>query len=343
MVSLAPGGKKLSGSCEVVDLARETSSSVPSGKEDFPPQEPPAAVSCSGSSSEGRISAAYDSLVMVNVNPSFSYHALHALLKAYGTVVRIRLVYDKDFPSNSCYVTFLSCDEARLAYEHVASLPLAASDFKTELLHSRNTSDSETDYIPNLFDHHSESSVPEVHQIPLPRWFVAYYKNGRGNFIHASRYLAKEICTIPEGNLKKYGKGVLVRAKDITQARMFQHLPCPTVSMFETVKAHPTFNYSKGCVYSRDIYEFPEEEILAMCPTSVQKVNKMKNSSNIVLLTFFGSTLPDRVNIGPINLRVMRFISLPLQCFLCYGYGHGKNSSKLLQHSPSHFFWFHPS
>ncbi|MPC62810.1 hypothetical protein E2C01_056900 [Portunus trituberculatus] len=41
-----------------------------------------------------------------------------------------------------------------------------------------------------------------------------------------------------------------------------------------------------------------------MCPSSVQKVTKMRNSSNMVLLTFCGSTLPDRVHIGPINLRV---------------------------------------
>ncbi|MPC55471.1 hypothetical protein E2C01_049408 [Portunus trituberculatus] len=141
---------------------------------------------------------------MVNVNPSFSYHALHSLLKAYGTVFHIQLVYDKDFPSNRCYVTFLSCDEARLAFEHVASLPLTRCGFKTELLHSRNISDSDMDYIPNVFDNHLENSVPEVRQIPPPRWFVAYYRNGRGNFIHASRYLAKEIGTIPEGNLKKY-------------------------------------------------------------------------------------------------------------------------------------------
>ncbi|MPD05306.1 hypothetical protein E2C01_101041 [Portunus trituberculatus] len=127
---------------------------------------------------------------MVNVNPSFSYHALHSLFKVYGTVLRIRLVYVKDFPSNRCYVTFLSCDEARLAVEHVEFLPLAGSGFKTELLHSRNISDSDTDYIPNLLDNHSENSVPEVRQTPPPRWFVAYYRNGR--------YLAKEIGTIPE-------------------------------------------------------------------------------------------------------------------------------------------------
>ncbi|MPD00087.1 hypothetical protein E2C01_095537 [Portunus trituberculatus] len=141
------------------------------------------------------------------------------------------------------------------------------------------------DYIPNLFDHHSESSVSEVRQIPPPRWFVAYYRNGRGNFIHTSRYLSKEIGTIPEENLKKYGKIVLVRAKNIMQARMLQHLPCPSDSMFETIKVHPTFNCSKGCVYSQDLYEFLDEEILEMCPSSVQKVTKMRNSSNMVLFT----------------------------------------------------------
>ncbi|MPC53016.1 hypothetical protein E2C01_046900 [Portunus trituberculatus] len=97
----------------------------------------------------------------------------HSLLKVYGMVSRIRLVYDKDFPSNRCYVTCLSCDEVRLALEHVASLPLAGSDFKTELLHSHNIADNDTDYIPNLFDNHFEFSVPEVRQIPPPRWFVA--------------------------------------------------------------------------------------------------------------------------------------------------------------------------
>ncbi|MPC77159.1 hypothetical protein E2C01_071606 [Portunus trituberculatus] len=230
---------RLSGSREVAGLARERSSSGLDGREDSPPREPPAAVSCSGSSSERRFSAAYDSLMMMGFGPSFSCRALHSLLGVCGAVLRIRLVCDKDFPSSRCCVTFLSCDEARLAYEHVASLPLAGSGFGTGLLHSRSVSDSGADCIPGLFDHHFESSVSEVRRIPPPRWFVAYYGGGRGNFIHASRYLSKEIGTIPEGNLKKYGKGVLVRAKDITQAKTLQHLPCPSDSMFETIKAHP--------------------------------------------------------------------------------------------------------
>ncbi|MPC68645.1 hypothetical protein E2C01_062848 [Portunus trituberculatus] len=116
----------------MADLSYETSSSVLSRKEDFPPQVPPTAVSCSRSSSEGRISAAYDSLVM-----------------------------------------------------------------------SRTISDSDLDYIPNVFENYLDNSVPEVRQIPPSRWFVVYYRNERGNFMHASRYLSKEDRHDSLGELEK--------------------------------------------------------------------------------------------------------------------------------------------
>ncbi|MPC78945.1 hypothetical protein E2C01_073454 [Portunus trituberculatus] len=80
------------------------------------------------------------------------------------------------------------------------------------------------DYIPNVFENYLENSVPEVRQIPPPRWFVAYYRNGCRNFIHASLYLIKEIGTIPEGNLKKYGKGVLVRSRQCPRYRLEQDI-----------------------------------------------------------------------------------------------------------------------
>ncbi|MPC57029.1 hypothetical protein E2C01_050996 [Portunus trituberculatus] len=123
--------KNISGSREVADLAHETSSSGLRREGNSPPQVPPTAVSCSGSSEE-RLSAGLESLLMIN----------------------------------------------------------------TELLHSRNIADIDVEHILNIFDNHLENSVPKAHQIPPPRWFVAYYRNGRGNFIHASWYLAEEIGTI---------------------------------------------------------------------------------------------------------------------------------------------------
>jgi len=313
-----------SGPRVVADLALETSSSGRGGKGASPPRVSVKAASRSGGTSGVCPSSKLDVLWMTNIVPSLSYRALHSFLKPYGTVLRIRLIYERDCKSNRCYVTFDSSDEAQSAYNAVASLPVAGVGFKVELLRSSNIEDDDKDYVPNLFEDANVESAPRVRQIPPPHWFVAYYRNGRGNFIHAARYLAKEIGTIPEGNLKKYGKGVLVKAKDITQAIMLQHLPCPADSMFETVKAHHNFNYCKGCIYNHDLYEFSEEEILDMCPSSVHKVSKMKGSANMILLTFFGSTLPDSVRIGPLNLRVKTFVDRPLQCFSCYGYGHGK-------------------
>ena len=213
-----------------------------------------------------------------------------------------------------------------MAFDAVASLPIASTGFKAKLLRSLNVADDDMDYVPNDFEDSLTDQSPREQQSPPPRWFVAYYRDGRGNFIHAARYLAKEIGKIPDENIKKYGKGVLVRAKDTTQSMMLDHLPCPSDSMFENVKAHHSFNYSKGCVYNHDLYEFSEEDILQMCPSSVQRVTKMRGTSNMILLTFFGSIVPDRVRIGPLNLAVKRFVDRPLQCFSCYGYGHGKKN-----------------
>ncbi|MPC78890.1 hypothetical protein E2C01_073392 [Portunus trituberculatus] len=140
----------------------------------------------------------------------------------------------------------MSCDEAHLAYEHVAFVPLAGSGFKTEFL----------------------QSLQEVRQIPSPRWFVAYYRNGRGNFSHASRYLSKEIGTIPEGNLKKYGKGVLVRAKEITRG-------CCNISHAFLTACLRLLRLIPPLIIAKVVFTvkiFPEQEILAMCPSSVQKV-----------------------------------------------------------------------
>ncbi|KAK3878417.1 hypothetical protein Pcinc_017001 [Petrolisthes cinctipes] len=59
---------------------------------------------------------------------------------------------------------------------------------------------------------------------------------------------------------------------------MLLNLPCPSDTMFESIKPHRTFNYSKGRICNENLYEFSEEDILAMCPDSVQRVSKMKGN-----------------------------------------------------------------
>ena len=264
-----------------------------------------------------------DTLVITNISQSLSYNSLHEKFKGFGTVLRIRLMYPEDTDSNKCYLTFNCHDAAKQALESVEEMNIGGKNSKAELIRSCNVVDAEDDYIPNAFAAESHST-PKERNIPTPRWFVAYYKNGRGNFIRASRYLEKEIGTIPRGNLKHYGKGVLVRAKDIVQGRMLLNASCSDDCMFEAIKPHRTFNVSKGSVFNRDLAEFSEEEILDMCPDTVQNVVKIKGKDTLILLTFYGATLPVNVKIGPLTLSVKPFTERPLLCFSCYEYNHTK-------------------
>ena len=77
----------------------------------------------------------------------------------------------------------------------------------------------------------------------------AYYRNGRGNFIQATRYLHTEVAPFPRENVKNYGKGLLIKAKDLTPAKMLLHLQCSYDFIFDSVLPHRTFNYSWRIVW----------------------------------------------------------------------------------------------
>lgn len=148
-------------------------------------------------------------------------------------VTRIRLHYDSgsNSLSNRCYVTFQGCDAANAAYEAVSFLSNGGNTLTATFVRSSNVVDSECEYLPNIFEDATDE-VPNVRLVLTPSWFVAYYKNWHGNFIHAYKYLQPEIGVIPEGNIKKYGRGILMRAKHLTQAikcfytRHAQWIPC---------------------------------------------------------------------------------------------------------------------
>ncbi|KAK3884946.1 hypothetical protein Pcinc_010789 [Petrolisthes cinctipes] len=52
----------------------------------------------------------------------------------------------------------------------------------------------------------------------------------------------------------------------------------------------------------------------------------MKCSKTMIILTFYGSHIPDRININSISFEVKPFVERPLQCFCCYEFGHGRRN-----------------
>ena len=141
-----------------------------------------------------------DTLAITNVSQKLTYRALHDIFRKFGLVIRIRLVYEGDTDVNRCYLTFKESEFARAALEGLENLEVTTSNSKARLMNSSNVEDSDDDYCPNIFSAEGESR--RARKVPTPKWFVCFYRNGRGNFFHAARYLEKEIGRIKEGHLK---------------------------------------------------------------------------------------------------------------------------------------------
>ena len=62
-----------------------------------------------------------DVILLHDLLEDLTYMAIHNLVKPYGDIVRIRLKYYRDCPSNRCYVVFATAAEARSALQAVGS------------------------------------------------------------------------------------------------------------------------------------------------------------------------------------------------------------------------------
>lgn len=99
---------------------------------------------------------------------------------------------------------------------------------------------------------------------------------------------------------------------------------------------HPTLNYSKGIIRTRELDDVDEEEITNELKT--QGVTNVKRiiikreermiKTNTYIITFNKPLLPERIQIGYLSVPVDLYIPNPLRCFNCQKYGHGFNSCK---------------
>lgn len=108
---------------------------------------------------------------------------------------------------------FPICDAANASYEAVPSFSIAGNTLTATLIRLSNVVDSASDYLHDIFED-AKDEVPRLLQVPTPYWFVAYWKNDHGYFIHDYKYLQTETSVIPESNIKKYRRGILTRAKN---------------------------------------------------------------------------------------------------------------------------------
>ena len=221
------------------------------------------------------------------------------------------------------HVTFGDSDGASSAYHFLKE---KEPNFgKCRIISVNNLEDDRFDFVP-------EYGVPFEEEkervLPLPTWHVASYKEGRENLIRGAETIQKKVGNIPRGHLKRYGKALLIKAGNETQAALLSNFKPSTEGNIQSISPHKSFNTFKGIVYSKELHEYEDWEILEKCPPSVFKAQKLKGDNHAILLTFTSSFIPDIINLEHTRIKVKKYYRRPTQCFKCCEYGHGYDKCK---------------
>ena len=271
-----------------------------------------------GDENSGGVKVGYKVVFCSNMPISVDYELVYLLVKQYGKISKIRLVLDNSKSSYNCYVVYENEKEARKAKEHLHNHSVNGNTLKAETYHINNLRDDPYDFIPR------QSPDTEIieRKSEIPRWFVASYKKDEENLVKGIEYLRDKIGGLPDNNIKRYGRAILIKAGNETQSCLLYNFKTSEESNIDKISPHKSFNNAKGMVYSRELYEFTEEEILKRCPKNVLSIQKLKGINHAILVTFASPHLPEYIKVSSISFTVKKFLLRPTQCHKCFDYGH---------------------
>ena len=254
-----------------------------------------------------------------NISTDLDYEDIYMIFKDFGLIERIKLKLSFDKKTFISYILFdsnISAHNACSMNNHIIN------DFpiKTKLCSTAKFIKEPHDFVPADLGFDKQSFNID-RKPPTPIWYVASYKEGRESIIEASKTIQRKVGKIPFENLKRYGKNILIKANDETQAELLTRFK----SIDGNVKAitpHKSFNTPKGVIYSKDLAVFSEDEILDMCPSNVYQVKKLRGVNNPILVTFSTIYIPDYLTFDHLRVKVKRYRPRPTQCYNCLEYGH---------------------
>ena len=260
---------------------------------------------------------------IINVPLKVNYEMLCESFEEYGRIQEVRMNLNDVSEKWEAWVSFLNHDEAFNASSNIENI----------VIFNGNASGALCERAPNNLDiyrpadwinrpNSTKEEASEKRKPKPPKWLIVTTKDEYGNYFKISRYVQKKVGAIKAGDISRFGKNsVLVHAKSSTQSHMLNNLNTSNDEMIKEVKPHLSFSYGRGVIFDRDLYEFPEEEILDMCPAGVWKVNKVPRTS-MIILTFEDTEIPFNLVIENERFNVKPFKQKPLQCFKCFKFGH---------------------
>ena len=177
---------------------------------------------------------------------STDYETLHDTFKECGKILRIKLKIDNNGNKYNGFITFDNHDSAMSAYNSHNGKNIGNSVFTLKIMKTDNLLDEEFDFIPKLTNN---NSIIQSRPKPNKVWYIASYEKGKENMIRGVETLEKKVGGIPVGNIKRYGKNILVKAGNRTQATLLSNF-CPTTNgNIAKVEEHRTFNINRGVIY----------------------------------------------------------------------------------------------
>ena len=132
--------------------------------------------------------------------------------------------------------------------------------------------------------------------------------------------LQRKVGVFAEGNVKICGKNLLLKAGDRSQPMMLFKFKPQSGGDIKNITPHKYFDTIKG-IFSSDLCEFEEPEIIALCPETVYEGKKLGGVNDAILL-FFNCPLPLDIRIDHGRIKIKKFKAKPTQCHNCYKYGH---------------------
>ena len=186
-----------------------------------------------------------------------NYKSLYEIAQEFGEIKRMKLKISTNEQYFSSYIIYESATSAQEAYNHAKNeegdIPPSR---QSKLMDERNIKDEDGDFIPKIPDIKNKTINRKM---LTPIWHIASYKEGESNMFKAWESIEEHVGTIPEKNIKRYGKNLLVKAAHNTQANLLTSFKNQNNTVIESITPHKSYNTARGVIYSKDLYEFTEE------------------------------------------------------------------------------------
>ena len=193
-------------------------------------------------------------IIIEKVKRPLCYDNLYNYMSPYGKIERLKINYS--FPDNESkvYITFWCSCLAKKAIK-----ALSESNFSdhhpfqyAKLINTIPTMYKEKVYCEEKPKEPQSSKGQKMY--PNYYWYITLKEN-HTNLLYSHQFLERFIGDIEEDQLKRYGRGLLLKAADSSQAMMIPLIKVNQSKCIEKIEPHKTFNHNKGVVYSKDLYE----------------------------------------------------------------------------------------